>query len=86
MPAFQDKKADILQSIFTEHFNIDSDRFDWEQPLEQLDEQFKLLGNLIFLEQLLRKEFQKDIPLLENISTAFHTPTDILKLIEGEEQ
>ncbi len=84
MPALQDKKADIIQTILTEHFNIDSVHFDWEQPLENLDEQFKLLGNLVFLEQLLQKEFQRDIPLLENISTAFHTPRDILELIISE--
>lgn len=84
MPAHPDEKADILQSIFIAHFNIDSGRFDWEQTLERLDEQFKLLGNLVFLEQLLQNEFQKEIPLLENISTAFHTPKDVLEIVMKE--
>lgn len=81
MPSIQHKKADILQSIFTEHFNIDAERFDWEQPLEELGQQFKFLGNLVFLEQLLQKDFQKEVPVLENICTAFHTPADILELV-----
>lgn len=84
MPAHQDQKADIIQSIFSKHFNIEAGRFDWEQPLEQMDKQFKLLGNLVYLEQLLQKEFQRKIPLLENISTAFHTPKDILDIVTRE--
>ncbi len=85
MPALRNNKADIVHSLLTEHFNIDARHFDWERPLEQLDEQFKLLGNLVFLEQLLQKEFQQDIHLLENISTAYHTPRDILELIQNSE-
>ena len=81
MAPSQDQKAALIRSIFTEHFDIRPDVFDWDRPLEELDERFKVLGNLVFLEQLLRKEFQEEIPLLENICTAFHTPADILELV-----
>lgn len=83
MPSFRDNKtAGLLQAIFRENFGIGPGRFNWDLPLEDLDVRFKVLGNLVFLEQLLQKEFQKEIPLLENICTAFHTPGDILELIE----
>ena len=85
MSGFQNKKAALIQSIFKEHFGIGPDHFDWARPLEELDEQFKFLGNLVFLEQLLQKEFQKEVPVLENICTAFHTPGDILELVANNE-
>ena len=73
--------ADKIKFLLIRHFNIQPEHFDWEQPLEKLNADFKVLGNLVFLEQLLQKEFDKNIPLLENISTAFHTPRDIVELI-----
>ena len=84
MHTSSDKIPDILRFILTKHFNIAADQFDWNRPLEDLDEQFKLLGNLVYLEQLLEEEFQKEIPLLENISTTYHTPKDILVILNGE--
>ncbi|MFK8103239.1 MAG: hypothetical protein AB8G15_11965 [Saprospiraceae bacterium] len=75
------KQAEKIQSILLENFNIEAEQFDWEKPLEELDKQFKVLGNLVFLEQLIQKEFNKDILLLENITTSFHTPKDVLQLI-----
>lgn len=81
----QRKISDAVRSIFTEHFGIGPGRFEWELPLEELDERFKHLGNLVFLEQLLRKEFQKEVLVLENICTAFHTPADILELVANNE-
>ncbi|MCO6492276.1 MAG: hypothetical protein J5I98_27915 [Phaeodactylibacter sp.] len=77
----QQEISNAVRSIFTEHFDIGPDGFDWARPLEELDERFKLLGNLVFLEQLLQKEFHKEVPVLENICTAFHTPADILELV-----
>ena len=79
-----EKITDIVQFIFLQHFNIQPENFDWEQPLEKLDTDFKILGNLVFLEQLLQKEFEKNVHLLENISTAFHTPKDVLQLVINE--
>ena len=49
----QQEISNAVRSIFTEHFDIGPDGFDWPRPLEELDERFKLLGNLVFLEQLL---------------------------------
>ncbi len=73
-----------VKSIFTEHFHIQHDQFSWEQPLESLQKDFKILSYLVFLEQLLDKSFKKKIPLIENISTAFHTPRDVVELIMRE--
>lgn len=52
--------------------------------MEVLHEDFKLLGYLVFLEQLLHQQFGKKIPLLENCSTAIHTAEDIVNLIIRE--
>jgi len=73
--------AGKVQSILLQNFNISSERFNFEVPLEVLQEDFKILGNLVVLEQLLQKEFKKRIPLLENISSAFHSTQDIIDLI-----
>ncbi len=75
------KEADTLKALLLKHFNIQSAHFNWELPLEKLDANFQMLGNLVFLEQLIEKEFGKKVPLLENISTAIHTPKDIIELV-----
>ena len=74
--------AEVIQAVLIQHFNIQPEDFDWNQPLEKLDVNFKILGHLVYLEQLLEKELGTKIPLLENIGTAVHTPNDILELIE----
>lgn len=76
--------ADIVQNILIQHFHIKADQLDMEQPLELLHADFNLLSNLVTLEQLLEKAFNKNIPLLEHISSAFHTPKDIVLLIVRE--
>ena len=81
----QQEISNAVRSIFTERFGISPDVFDWDRPLEELDERFKLLSNLVFLEQLLQEEFQKEVPVLENICTAFHTPAGILELVANNE-
>ena len=70
-----------LQSILVQHFNIAPDQFSWEKPMDALQEDFKSLSYLMFLEQLLQQQFGKNIRLLETISTAFHTPKDIVQHI-----
>ena len=77
----QEEVAAIVQSILIEHFKIEPKQFSWETPLEDLGKDFKLLSYLVFLEQLLFQRFGQQIPLLENISTVFHTPRDVVKLI-----
>ena len=79
-----EKVAATVQSILLQHFDIEPEFFAWDQALERLHGDFKALGNLVFLEQLLQKEFGKNIPLLENISTAFHTPRDVAQLVFDE--
>jgi hypothetical protein len=76
--------ASTVQSLLTQHFNIPASQFSWDKPLEVLHKDFKILGYLVFLEQLINKRFGKKIPLLENISTTFHTPKDLVQLILNE--
>ncbi len=78
------KVATIVQEVLIQHFHIQPEHFDWEQPLERLDGDFKVLGNLVYLEQLLEREFEVDVPLMENISATFHTPDDLINLIMNE--
>lgn len=72
----------IVQSIFIQHFNIKPEQFDIEKPLEVLHEDFKILSNLVVLEQILNKKFKIHIHLLKHISPVFHTPKDIINLIQ----
>lgn len=80
----QKSTAQKVQYIFIEHFDVKPEKFSWEQPLEALQENFKILSYLVFLEQLIHQQFKVSTPLIENISTAFHTPKDILNLINKE--
>ncbi|MCB0566444.1 MAG: hypothetical protein KDD01_18905 [Phaeodactylibacter sp.] len=80
----QAEVAAAVRTILIQHFHIQAEQFSWELPLEALHEDFKILGYLVFLEQLLHQRFGKKIPLLENCSTAFHTAQDIVKLTMNE--
>ena len=80
----REKTAEKVQAIFTEYFDIPVEHFDWEQPLEALHANFEILSHLVLLEQLIQKNFGMHIPIIENISTAFHTPKDVLELIIRE--
>jgi len=70
-----------LNSILIDHFEVDSRLLETNRPLEELHENFKILGYLMFLEQLINKEYDMKIPLLESISASIHTPEDIVELI-----
>lgn len=74
--------ADIVYSVLTVDFLIPRENFSWDTPLEVLQPEFKALNRLVLLEQKLREKFDSPIPLLENISTTFHTPMDINKLVQ----
>lgn len=80
----QQNTADIIQSILIQNFNIQPENFDWNQSLEELDSSFKVLGHLVYFEQLLEGEFGKEIPILENITASYHTPKDIAELIDNQ--
>lgn len=71
----------IVQSIMIKYFDVDPTAFDWEKTLECLQEDFKMLDYLIFMERLVQQQFEKEISLLDYISTAIHTPKDIVDLI-----
>jgi hypothetical protein len=76
-----EKVSEAVRIILIQHFNILDRSFSWEQPLDELQEDFKILDYLIFLERLLQSKFKKEFSLLENISTAIHSPGDIVNLI-----
>ena len=71
----------IVRSLLIHHFDIQPETFSWEKKLEELQANFKILSQLVFLEQLIQKEFGKNIGILEEISTAFHTPEDLVEVI-----
>lgn len=80
----QQEISQAVRSILTQHFNIPPDRFSWDVSLETLQEDFKTLSQLMYLEQLLQQRFGNKIRLLENISTVFHTPEDVVLLVARE--
>jgi hypothetical protein len=82
----KDKIREALHKILIDQFGIDRSLLAEERLLEELHENFKILGYLMFLEQLINKEFNVKVPLLENINSAIHTPEDIVQLIEIEVQ
>lgn len=81
-----DNISNIVKQVLVNNFNIEPHNFNWDKPLEQLQENFKILGYLVFLEQLLSHEFNSKIVLLEHISSNVHAPKDIVKLIQKELQ
>lgn len=80
----QTEIAAAVQVLLIRHFNIPSEQFCWDKPLEELHENFRILSYLVFLEQLLDQQFGKKIPLLENCSTAIHSAEDVVDLIMRE--
>ena len=79
----EDIRSDVKQILVT-HLKIAIGQFDWEKPLDELQGNFKILGYLVYLEQLLNKKFDFQIPVLENINSAIHSPNDIALLIQNE--
>lgn len=72
----------IVQAILEEHFDVMPSPTMKNKTLDELNENFKILGFLLELEQLLQLRFNKEILLIEHISAAIHTPEDIIELIE----
>jgi hypothetical protein len=80
----KDEVRNTLKKILIDHFLVDSKLLKEEKPLDRLHDNFRILGYLIFLEQLINKEYNAKIPLLESVSAAIHTPEDIVLLIIKE--
>jgi len=71
----------MVQSILLTYFNISPNKFHWDKPLEILNEDFGILGILLDLEAILKKELNKPLSLLEHIDPTFNTPKDIVRII-----
>ncbi|MEZ4848475.1 MAG: hypothetical protein R3B93_07630 [Bacteroidia bacterium] len=80
----KEEVSNIVRILLIQHFDIHPDVFSWEKTLEELQADFKILSYLLFLEQLLQKQFGTKVGVLEVISTAFHTPQDVVDLILRE--
>lgn len=73
----------LVKQLFINHFNIKDTQFCWDTPLDELDDDFKVLSYLLFLEQLLHSEFKSKIQILEKVNSSVHTPKDIVNLVLG---
>ena len=71
---------DVL-TILREHFNVNPDEIDTDAPLEVLSGNFRFLEYLVFLEQLLNRQFEIHLPLLEHINTEMHSLRNIVDLV-----
>ena len=76
--------ANIIQDLLVDKLNVKPGDFNWNSKLNELNEEFELLGHLVYFEQLLNKQFEKNISLIEYISTDIHTPNDIVELVMKE--
>ncbi|WP_099153875.1 hypothetical protein [Flavilitoribacter nigricans] len=73
--------AAAVQQIIMDHFKVSSKKFSWNDPLEMLNSDFRILGHLVYLEKLLAQHFGKPIHLIENIGAAHCTASDIVDII-----
>jgi len=78
----ENENAQMLKAILLNDFNVSEAEFSWDKPIDEIKKDFVLISNLIYFEDLLAVAFKRKITLVEHISTNFHTPEDILKLIE----
>ncbi|MEI6411650.1 MAG: hypothetical protein WCR52_19830 [Bacteroidota bacterium] len=78
----ENENAQMVKAILLNHFNVAEEEFSWDKPLDEVNKDFALLGNLTNFEDLLQAESNKKITLVEHISTNFHSAKDVLKLIE----
>jgi len=72
----------IVKGILIEQFDIAERDFHWDIPLQLLNEDFELLSVLSNFEKSLSTKVNIKIPMVENISATFHTPTDIVNLLD----
>jgi hypothetical protein len=73
-----------LKAILQNNFGVNPIHFDWDVPLEDLQQKFSLLGYLVFFEQIINERFEGKFQILENINASVHTPNDVCRLIMQE--
>lgn len=71
-----------IKAILIEEYKVPKEDFKWDEKIEVLCEDFNLLGVFLDFEKILNQQFSQTIPLVENIDTSFHSPNDIVLLIE----
>lgn len=73
-----------LKAILLNNFDVDPIHFDWDVPLEDLQQKFSLLRYLVFFEQIINEHFKGKFQILKNINASVHTPNDVYLLIMEE--
>ena len=76
----------IVQTILIEDFLVVEESFEWHTKLEELHEEFNILGIFLNFEEHLNNRFEIDILLLENINPTLHSANDIVLFIETQIQ
>jgi len=74
----------IVKDILIRHFGILPNNFNWDTTLDQLNNDFSIIGYLIDLEQKLYEEFNIQFSLHLFIEPSFHTPKDIVILVKKQ--
>ncbi|MFN0217084.1 MAG: hypothetical protein ACKVT2_22740 [Saprospiraceae bacterium] len=80
----EDEISTLVKSILVNHFRVEPENFDWNKSLEELNKDLGVLGHLAYFEQLLQAGLNRKIPIIENISSNFHTPADVLHLVKKQ--
>lgn len=73
-----------IEQILINHFKVSKEKIQWDATLASLHEEFKILGVLLDLENLLNEKFKTSISLIQNIDVGYHTLMDIVMLIKEE--
>ncbi len=80
----ENEVRDTIKSVLLNNFDIEPGKFDWNTPLEDLQQKFSQLGYLVFFEQVINDHFGGKFQILENINAALHSPNDVYQLIQEE--
>lgn len=73
---------EVVKTILISDFSVPVTEFRWDTPLVRLQESFNILGVFLNLENSLSNHFKIDIQLIEQLNSSFHTPRDIVVLIQ----
>ena len=80
----ENEVCEKLKDMLLNNFDVDPGSFDWDVPLEDLQQKFSSLGYLVFFEQFINEHFEGKFQILENINGSVHTPNDVCRLIMEE--